>query len=66
MEKQEEKTEDLIHEKPPKLNEEIKRKINHLYVALQGMKNFRKLAKKMVEENLMLIRDKNETFGSKT
>ena len=36
-----------------------------LYVAvLQEVKNLRNLARKTVEENLMLSRDKDETAGS--
>ena len=53
----------MIDEKPPKLDEETRRKTDYLYVI--GVKNLRNLAKKTVEENLILIEDKNETSGSK-
>ena len=62
-EKTRRKTRSLIDEKPPKLNKETRRKTDHLYVA--EVKNFRNLARKTVEENLILIEDRDETFGSK-
>ena len=65
MRKREGKTEDLIKEKPLKLGEKIRRKTDHLYVALQEVKNLQNLAKKTMEENLMLIGDRDKFFGSK-
>ena len=62
-EKMRKKTGGLINEKPPKLDEETRRKTNHLYVA--GVKNLRNLARKTVEENLILIGDRDEILGSK-
>ena len=52
-EKTREKTGGLINEKPPKLDKEVRRKIDHFYVA--RVKNFQNLTKKTVEENLSLI-----------
>ena len=40
-----------------------RRKTNHLYVV--EVKNLQNLARKMVEENLILIGDRDKTFGSK-
>ena len=43
----------MIDKKPPKLDEKTRRKTDHLYIA--RVKNFQNLAKKTMEENLMLI-----------
>ena len=60
------KTGDLIDEKPPKLDEETRRKTDHCFVAaLQEVKNLRNLAKKMVEENLMLIGNRDELLDQR-
>ena len=53
MKKRGRKTGNSITEKLPKLDEETKRKTNHLYVA--GVNNFQNLARKIGEENMMLI-----------
>ena len=46
-------------------NEEENRSSALYFAALQGVKNLRNLARKMVEENLMLIGDRDKTSGSK-
>ena len=61
-EKTKRKTEGLIDEKPPKPDEETRRKTDYLYVA--RVKNLRNLARKTVEENLILIGDRDELSGS--
>ena len=59
MKKRGQKTGDSIDEKSPKLDEKTRRKTDHLYIA--RVKNLRNLARKMVEKNLMLIKDKDQT-----
>ena len=65
MRKHRRKTEDSIDEKSLKLNEETRKKTDHLYITLQEVKNLQNLARKIIEENLMLIKDKNKTSRSK-
>ena len=45
-------------------NEEENRSSALYFAALQGVKNLRNLARKTVEENLMLIGDRDELSGS--
>ena len=53
MRKQGRKTGDSINEKLPKLDEKTRRKTDHLYIALQEVKNLQNLAKKTMEENVI-------------
>ena len=46
------------------LNSMRKRGGKPIIAVLQGVKNLRNLARKMVEENLMLIGDRDELSGS--
>ena len=59
MKKRGGKTGDLIDEKPPKLDEKMRKKTDYLllYTLLlyKGWKTSKTLAKKTVEENRMLI-----------
>ena len=63
MKKRERKPGALINKKPPKLDEETRGK--PIICMLLGWKNLRNLARKTVEENLILIGDRNKTSGSK-
>ena len=45
-------------------NEEENRSFALYFAVLQRVKNLRNLARKMVEENLVLIGDRDKLFGS--
>ena len=54
----------MIDKKPAKLDKETRKKIDLLLLVLQGLENLQNLTRKTVEENLMLIGNRDGTSGS--